>query len=251
MIALIITIIVMLILVGVTVTAAINGGLFSSAKEGAKGTTIARVKEQITADIATEIAERNGEKITKSDLKQIVKQYGSLDENEENLTLKDTNYTVPLTDIWNDFDEFKLNDHGYYENCIYGTGIYKELRQYFTEEQQKELDNYLPDFETQFYIGGYVNGMTKREDVNDWTSSKELFENYGMAYLGYFKGTKLYYYGIGKAKNGEIEIANATLDYKKDTVKGVLIDREDTDSNKHPSFIENEGKEFYFTMWGS
>ena len=233
-------------------TVAVNGGLFEKTKEGAKGTTIERAKEQITADIATKIADKEGEKITKNDFKKIVEpKYGTIDESGENLILKDKNYTIPLTEIWNDFYEFKLNDHEYYENCLYGTGIYKELRQYFTEEQQKELDNYLPDFETQFYIGGYVNGMTKREDVNDWTSSKELFENYGMAYLGYFKGTKLYYYGIGKAKNGEIEIANATLDYKKDTVKGVLIDREDTDSNKHPSFIENEGKDFYFTMWGS
>ena len=233
-------------------TVAVNGGLFEKTKEGAKGTTIERAKEQITADIATKIADKEGEKITKNDFKKIVEpKYVTIDESGENLILKDKNYTIPLTEIWNDFYEFKLNDHEYYENCLYGTGIYKELRQYFTEEQQKELDNYLPDFETQFYIGGYVNGMTKREDVNDWTSSKELFENYGMAYLGYFKGTKLYYYGIGKAKNGEIEIANATLDYKKDTVKGVLIDREDTDSNKHPSFIENEGKDFYFTMWGS
>ena len=227
----------MLILVGVTVTVAINGGLFEKAKEGAKGTTIERVKEQITADIATKIADKKGEKITKNDFKQIVEpKYGTIDESGENLILKDKNYTVPLTEIWNDFYEFKLNDHGYYENCLYGTGIYKELRQYFTEEQQKELDNYLPDFETQVYIGGGVEGMTKKEDVNDWTSGKEFFENYGMVYLGYFKGTKLYYYEIVKAENGEIKIDNATVDYKKDTVF---------------VFIENEGKDFYITIWGS
>lgn len=100
-------------------------------------------------------------------------------------------------------------------------------------------------------MGSYVNGMTKREDVNDWNSSKELFEKYGIAYLGYFKGTKLYYYGIVKAENGEIESGNGILDLKKDAVKGVLIYREDTDSNKHPSFIENEGKDFYLTNTGS
>ena len=43
----------MLILVGVTVTAAINGGLFSSAKEAAKGTEIGREKEELTSAIAT------------------------------------------------------------------------------------------------------------------------------------------------------------------------------------------------------
>lgn len=38
LVALVITIIVMLILVGVSVTVAINGGLFDKAKEGATGT---------------------------------------------------------------------------------------------------------------------------------------------------------------------------------------------------------------------
>ena len=43
--ALVITIIVMLILVGVTVTVAINGGLFSKAKKAAKGTEVAKQEE--------------------------------------------------------------------------------------------------------------------------------------------------------------------------------------------------------------
>ena len=53
MIALIITIIVMLILVGVTVTVAINGGLFEKSKEAAKGTEIEREKEELTSAITT------------------------------------------------------------------------------------------------------------------------------------------------------------------------------------------------------
>ena len=67
MIALIITIIVMLILVGVTVTAAINGGLFEKAKEGAEGTIIAREKEELTAAIVTAYDEKTG-KINKGKL---------------------------------------------------------------------------------------------------------------------------------------------------------------------------------------
>ena len=46
----------------------------------------------------------------------------------------------------------------------------------------------------------------------------------------------MYCYEIVKAENGEIKIDNATLDYKKDTVS---------------VFIENEGKDFYITIWGS
>ena len=61
----------MLILVGVTVTVAINGGLFKSAKEGAEGTTIARVKEQMMGEITTKIAEKLGDNITESELETI------------------------------------------------------------------------------------------------------------------------------------------------------------------------------------
>lgn len=67
LIALIITIMVMLILVGVTVTAAINGGLFGKAKEGAEGTIIAREKEELTVAIVTAYDERTG-KINKGKL---------------------------------------------------------------------------------------------------------------------------------------------------------------------------------------
>lgn len=217
----------MLILVGVTVTVtvAINGGLFSSAKEGAKGTTIERAKEQITADIATKIADKEGEKISKNDFKKIVEpKYGTLDENEENLTLKDTNYTIPLTDIWNDFDEFKLNDHGYYENCIYGTEVYKKYRQYFTEEQQKELDQYLPDFETKMYCGGKAGGVSEKEDVDKWYSSEELLEEeYGEAYFAVFKGTDMYLGYISNAKTVTVGYILSGSNYQKDERKGVLF----------------------------
>ena len=58
----------MLILVGVTVTVAINGGLFSSAKEAAKGTEIGREKEELTSAITTAYDEATG-KVDKAKLK--------------------------------------------------------------------------------------------------------------------------------------------------------------------------------------
>ena len=206
-------------------TVAVNGGLFEKAKEGAKGTTIERVKEQITADIVTKIADKKGEKITKNDFKQIVEpKYGTIDESGENLILKDKNYTVPLTEIWNDFDEFKLNDHGYYENCIYGTEVYKKYRQYFTEEQQKELDQYLPDFETKMYCGGKEGGVNEKEDVDKWYTSEELLEDeYGEVYFAVFKGTDMYLGYISNEKTGTtVGYILSELNYQKDERNGVL-----------------------------
>ena len=102
LIALIITIIVMLILVGVTVTVAINGGLFKSAKEGAEGTTIARVKEQMMGEITTKIAEKLGDNITESELETIAQKYGTIIEKDgiKYLKLTDGGYEVPLSEIW-------------------------------------------------------------------------------------------------------------------------------------------------------
>lgn len=58
----------MLILVGVTVTVAINGGLFEKSKEAAKGTEIEREKEKLTSAIATAYNVETG-KVDKTKLK--------------------------------------------------------------------------------------------------------------------------------------------------------------------------------------
>ena len=58
----------MLLLVGVTVTVAINGGLFEKSKEAAKGTEIGREKEELTSAIATAYNVETG-KVDKTKLK--------------------------------------------------------------------------------------------------------------------------------------------------------------------------------------
>ena len=58
----------MLILVGVTVTVAINGGLFEKSKEAAKGTEIEREKEELISAIATAYNVETG-KVDKTKLK--------------------------------------------------------------------------------------------------------------------------------------------------------------------------------------
>lgn len=209
-------------------TVAVNGGLFEKAKEGAKGTTIERVKEQITADIVTKIADKKGEKITKNDFKQIVEpKYGTIDESGEKLILKDKNYTVPLTEIWNDFDGLKINDHGYYENCIYGTEIYKKYRQYFTEEQQKELDQYVPEFETEIHYAhssGIQGGVNEKKDIpdNEWYSSEDSLKKAGVAYFGVLKGTEMYVYYVFDTESDKGAGYSNMINYQKDERKGVL-----------------------------
>ncbi len=60
LIALIITIIVMLILVGVTINVALDGGLFEKAKKATYQTEISEIQEQAEVEKAIEIAENSG-----------------------------------------------------------------------------------------------------------------------------------------------------------------------------------------------
>ncbi len=62
LIALIITIIVMLILVGVTVTTAINGGLFTASQEAKFKTEVSQIKEFMENPRLKEIIEREMKK---------------------------------------------------------------------------------------------------------------------------------------------------------------------------------------------
>ena len=61
LIALIITIIVMLILVAVTINVALNGGIFTKAKDATLKTEIAQIQEQLLLAKAVKVAENNGE----------------------------------------------------------------------------------------------------------------------------------------------------------------------------------------------
>ena len=64
LIALIITIIVMLILVAVTINVALNGGIFTKAKDATLKTEIAQIQEQLLIAKAEKLAENNEEQQT-------------------------------------------------------------------------------------------------------------------------------------------------------------------------------------------
>lgn len=74
LIALVITIIVMLILVAVTITMAVNGGLFGYAKNAAVGTNQAMQQEQT---VGTGRVTVNGTNLNDADINSIVTHYTS------------------------------------------------------------------------------------------------------------------------------------------------------------------------------
>lgn len=109
LIALIITIIIMLILVAVTINVALNGGLFTRAREATMKTEIQQIKEQLLIEKATQMADNEingttGYSISIDDLdisselknkyrnKLIISPDGDLKYNEENMTEEEKTY---------------------------------------------------------------------------------------------------------------------------------------------------------------
>lgn len=106
LIALVITIIVLLILAGISIVILTgDNGLLNKAKDTKTATEIAKIKEEIQTDISGKQAENEGN-ISDDTLKGILEKYGVLSEAEEKLidkTLTTTkgNYEIKVADIFN------------------------------------------------------------------------------------------------------------------------------------------------------
>lgn len=100
-VALIITIIVMLILAGVTISQTVNQGTVDIAKEVADDSQ----ERSIITNIQIKLLEKQeiNNTITEDDLKEIVSEYGEY--NAETKILKtESGEQIDLTDIYNDYD---------------------------------------------------------------------------------------------------------------------------------------------------
>ena len=103
LIALVITIIILLILAGISIQAITNTGLFENTKEAKKQSEIANIKEQIQLDIYSKQVENIGE-ITENELKEILEEYGTIIYEEDGKTLKgvktEKGYEILLSEIY-------------------------------------------------------------------------------------------------------------------------------------------------------
>ena len=110
LIALVITVIVLLILAGVTITALSgSNGILSNAVEAKKQTVIADVKEQAKVDILSEQANKKGEALKDTEVEKILEKYGEITGEETELkdkVLKTENggYDIPVLDIIGDME---------------------------------------------------------------------------------------------------------------------------------------------------
>ena len=104
LVALVVTIVVLLILAGVSLNLVLgNEGILTRSKESKTKTEIAEVKEKAQLDI-TEIQTLNGGKITYSELKKTLEKYGTVEYEADGKTIKGikttAGYEIPITELY-------------------------------------------------------------------------------------------------------------------------------------------------------
>ena len=107
LIALVVTIIVLLILAGISIMMLSgNNGILNRAGEAKKRTDEEQIIEEARMDILSTQTAKLSDKITQRDLKSILSKYGTLSIEEENIldkkiTTFDENYVIPVSKIYN------------------------------------------------------------------------------------------------------------------------------------------------------
>lgn len=103
LIALIITIIILLILAGISIASLTQTGLFERTQEAKRKTDIANMKEQIQLEIYEKQLGNTGN-LAVQDLKEILEKYGTINYEEDNKTIKSIttkdNYEIAVSEIW-------------------------------------------------------------------------------------------------------------------------------------------------------
>ena len=120
LVALVITIIILLILAGISIQIITNTGLFEKAKEARKQNEISNIKEQIQLELYAKQAEKAGE-ITEYDLRSIIEKYGTVNYEENKTTIKgittNNGYEISIADIYTgELSEEKLVADGTWQD---------------------------------------------------------------------------------------------------------------------------------------
>ena len=101
LVALVITIIILLILAGISISSLTNNGLFEKAQEADRKTEIAGIKEKIQLDIYAKQLQNLGT-ITDKELESILKEYGTVNYEEDVIKgiTTEKGYEIPISEIY-------------------------------------------------------------------------------------------------------------------------------------------------------
>ena len=213
LIALVITIIVLLILAGVSIaTLTGENGILTKANEAKDKTNIANVKEMAQTDILGYQAENESEEITIGQLKDVLSKYFKDVPDEEQLKekLKDTDYSLKVKEEYGgDSIEVRVSD-------IYAAKL---------EELAKDVLKVNPDATNDYEKSPYVkyNGILCRVFYNDTEHGLQIISSNNMS-----EEVTLGSNDFGEAKEAYNDVVN-TLNKK---AKEYMLETDKTDENK-------------------
>ena len=202
LIALIITIIVMMILVGVTVTVAMNGGLFGTADDSTKRTEKHAIHEQMIA--AMKLTD-NGNINVKGTYDEVVKMFGNdkvepIDPEEVKDTTPEVTFTVTgkkgiytykitgteiIVDPEEDGSGEEIVYNETYTTVVLADGTQKtyEIEGYVYMGKLESNPDYSATSVTEIYLGNTVTGISSPA-MSNFTNLTKLYIPEGVTYIG-------------------------------------------------------------------
>ena len=259
--ALVITIIVMLILVGVTVTVAINGGLFSQAKKAAKGTEVAKQEELDTGnkvlDMIDTIVYGKPEKrnlninYTKTDGQNLPSATATLNIaiEEEPLTIKQKRKIATFLCEFSNYKELLAN----YSDYFFGV-TKEEAEKELKEISEEELEEGLKEINEEEVLDKIIEIGRRFIDYSDVSK----LENMGIKVISVKTpyNSVLYTSNLGEPikcsfnKNGTYDfIIKSGATEKKETITIDNI-RETSKSAPYKVTLENGNSNFLYSADG-
>ena len=189
LVALVVTIIVLIILAGISINLLLgDNGLITRAQEAKKQQKIAEVKEKLSLELSaaeTDAILRN-ESLEEEQLNDIISKYGTLQDDKDTILTKDDNYEISLKEIWYG----TLSTSGSYSDKKKQIEILenqlKELEEKY-DNLKKEYDKFVenPGTATEGDIANgktaWVNGIliSGTGNTSEGFSSKDKIDTYG------------------------------------------------------------------------
>ena len=189
LVALVVTIIVLIILAGISINLLLgDNGIITKAKEAKKQQKIAEIKEKISLELASAETDAiiRDESLEEEQLNDIISKYGTLQDDKDTILTKDDNYEISLKEIWYG----TLSTSGSYSDKKKQIEILenqlKELEEKY-DNLKKEYDKFVenPGTATEGDIAkgktAWVNGIliSGTGNTSEGFSSKDKIDTYG------------------------------------------------------------------------
>ena len=195
LVALVITIIILLILAGISISSLTGSGLFKKAEDAKYKTERTEIIEKVRIDIFEKQTENLG-KFEENELIEILKKYGDVSSTKESildetLTTKDKKYEIKVSEIWD--KPFESNKISFSINCPeekekYGGSFEVDKgttwAEFFNSNFEKDWNGWLYSISTEYILvviseggNGSVSISYLEDDKENAINKNEIIKN--------------------------------------------------------------------------